>query len=93
LIPYTTSRDTTLVRVGECDALSLGLPEIARALICTGPHSHVRTYDAAADQFIAYGPTERVAVLAEVGMFLAPLVAEQGLWPGASLLPPLARQP
>ncbi|MFG2257299.1 hypothetical protein [Streptomyces mirabilis] len=82
-----------LVRVGECDALSLGLPEIARALICTGPHSHVRTYDAAADQFIAYGPTERAAVLAEVEMVLAPLVAEQALWPGDGLLPPPTRQP
>ncbi|GAX57781.1 hypothetical protein [Streptomyces olivochromogenes] len=82
-----------LVRVGECDALSLGLPEIARVLICTGPHSHVRTYDAAANQFIAYGPTERAAVLAEVEMVLAPLVAEQALWPGDGLLPPPTRQP
>ncbi|MET7899057.1 hypothetical protein [Streptomyces mirabilis] len=76
-----------LVRDGECDALSLGLSEIARALICTGPHSHVRTYDAAADQFIAYGPTERAAVLAEVDTFLARIVAEQDLWPGDGLLP------
>ncbi|XDO64617.1 hypothetical protein HEP84_58505 [Streptomyces sp. RLB1-33] len=76
-----------LVREGECDALSLGLPEIARALICTGPHSYVRTYDAAADQFIAYGPTERAAVLAEVDGFLACIVAEQDLWPGDGLLP------
>ncbi|MFE3410708.1 hypothetical protein ACFXMT_21015 [Streptomyces mirabilis] len=68
-----------LVREGECNALSLGLPEIARALLCTGPHSHVRTYDAAADQFIAYGPTERAAVLAEVDKFLACIVAEQDL--------------
>ncbi|MFF2936359.1 hypothetical protein [Streptomyces mirabilis] len=68
-----------LVREGECNALSLGLPEIARALICTGPHSHLRTYDAAADQFIAYGPTERAAVLAEVDKFLACIVAEQDL--------------
>ncbi|MFF7889277.1 hypothetical protein ACH40F_51835 [Streptomyces sp. NPDC020794] len=82
-----------LVREGECDALSLGLPEIARALICTGPHSHVRAYDAAADQFIAYGPTERAAVLAEVDMFFACLVAEQALWPGDGLLPPLTRHP
>jgi hypothetical protein len=39
----------------------------------------VRTYDAAADQFIAYGPTERAAVLAEVDKFLACIVAEQDL--------------
>ncbi|MER5549515.1 hypothetical protein ABT072_45755 [Streptomyces sp. NPDC002589] len=48
-----------LVRSGECDALSLGLSEIARALVCTGPYNHVRAYDAAADDFIVYGPAER----------------------------------
>jgi hypothetical protein len=81
-----------LVRTGECDALSLGLPEIARALVISGPHNHVRAFDAAADQFITYGPTERAAVLAEVDMFLAALVAEQDLWPGEGLLPPLFQQ-
>ncbi|MEV4040398.1 hypothetical protein [Streptomyces umbrinus] len=80
-----------LVRAGECDALSLGLPEIARALICTGPYSQVRAFDAAAGEFIAYGPAERAAVLAEVGTFLACLVAEQDLWPGDGLLPWLTR--
>ncbi|MGW0825247.1 hypothetical protein [Streptomyces sp. NPDC002845] len=81
-----------LVRDGECDALSLGLPEIARALICTGPHSHVRAFDAAAGEFIAYGPAERAAVLAEVDTFLACLAAEQDLWPGDGLLAPLCRR-
>ncbi|OIJ88196.1 hypothetical protein BIV25_37380 [Streptomyces sp. MUSC 14] len=80
-----------LVRAGRCDALSLGLPEIARALVCTGPHSHVRAYDAAADDFIVYGSAERAAVLTEVGTFLASLVTEQDLWPGDGLLAPLAR--
>ncbi|MDQ0956078.1 hypothetical protein QFZ24_010087 [Streptomyces phaeochromogenes] len=80
-----------LVRAGECDALSLGLPSIARTLICTGPHSHVRAFDAAAGEFIAYGPAERAAVLAEVGTFLTCLVAEQDLWPGDGLLPSLTR--
>ncbi|MFE9454888.1 hypothetical protein [Streptomyces sp. NPDC006739] len=81
-----------LVRSGNCDALSLGLPEIARALICTGPHSHLRAYDVAADEFITYRPTERAAVLAEVDVFLACLVAERDLWPGDGLLAPLARR-
>lgn len=78
-----------LVRLGDCDALSLGLPEIARALICTGPHSHVRAYDAAAQDFVDYGPAQRAAVLAEVNAFLAGLVAEQDLWPGDDLLAPI----
>ncbi|MEU5297836.1 hypothetical protein [Streptomyces umbrinus] len=82
-----------LVRAGECDALSLGLPEIARALIISGPHNHVRAFDAAANQFITYGPEERAAVLAEVDMFLTGLVAEQHLWPGDGLVPPLFQQP
>ncbi|MEU2743153.1 hypothetical protein ABZ656_49885 [Streptomyces sp. NPDC007095] len=81
-----------LARAGECDALSLGLPEIARALICTGPHSEVRAYDAAAGNFIAYGSADRAVVLAEVDMFLAPFVAEQALWPGDGLLPPFCHR-
>jgi hypothetical protein len=78
-----------LVRDGDCDALSLGLPEIARALVCTGPHSHVRAYDAAADDVVVYGSEERAAVLDEVGMFLTGIATEQPFWPGDSLLPPL----
>ncbi|MDQ1033545.1 hypothetical protein QF035_011214 [Streptomyces umbrinus] len=81
-----------LVRAGERDALSLGLPEIARALIITGPHSQVRAFDAAADQFITYGPEERAAVLAEVDRFLTGLISELELWPGDGLLPPLFPQ-
>ncbi|WP_435882730.1 hypothetical protein [Streptomyces bobili] len=82
-----------LVHSGDCDALSLGLPSIARALVCSGPHSHVRAFDAAAGEFIDYGPQERAAALAEVGALLASLVAEQDLWPGDGLLTPLARRP
>ncbi|MCW8382355.1 hypothetical protein [Streptomyces justiciae] len=81
-----------LVREGECDALSLGLPEIARALLCAGPDSQVRVLDAASDQVIAYGLQERAAVLAEVDMFLTGLVAEREFWPGDGLLPPIFRR-
>ncbi|WP_234337129.1 hypothetical protein [Streptomyces xylophagus] len=82
-----------LAHSGGCDALSLGLPEITRALLCTGPHSHVRAYDAAADEFIDYGPAARAAALADVGTLLAGLVAERDLWPGDGLLAPLAARP
>ncbi|WP_329331206.1 hypothetical protein OG866_00225 [Streptomyces sp. NBC_00663] len=75
-----------LVRHGDCDALSLGLPDLARALICAGPHSHVRAIDAASGQSMVYGATERAAVLADVEKFLAGLVAERDLWPGEGLL-------
>ncbi|MFF8932279.1 hypothetical protein ACF1AO_34005 [Streptomyces longwoodensis] len=87
-----TSDLVQLVHAGECDALSLGLPELARALVITGPHNQVRAYDAAVNEFIAYGPTERAAVLAEVDAFLGCLVAEQDLWPGNDLVPPLFEQ-
>lgn len=80
-----------LVRCGYCDALSLGLSEIARALVCSGPYSQVRVYDAAARDFIVYGPAERAAVLAEVDASLAGLIGEQGFWPGDGLLAPIAR--
>ncbi|POX47723.1 hypothetical protein C3489_29025 [Streptomyces sp. Ru71] len=77
-----------LVRSQMCDALSLGLPDVARALICTGPDSHVRAFDTAAGEFIVYGPDDRTKVLADVGMFLTGVAAEQPLWPGDGLLPP-----
>ncbi|MFJ9729444.1 hypothetical protein ACIRP3_42610 [Streptomyces sp. NPDC101209] len=77
-----------LVQTQQCDALSLGLPEMARALICTGPESEVRAFDAAAGELTVYGPDDRTKVLTEVGMFLTGLAAEQPFWPGDGLLPP-----
>ncbi|MFF3327824.1 hypothetical protein [Streptomyces sp. NPDC002889] len=56
-----------LIQDRECDALSLGLPDIARALVCSGPHSEVRAYDPAAERYQAYGPADRIDVLVEVG--------------------------
>lgn len=59
-----------LIRPGQCDALSLGLHEIARGFICTGPHGHVHVHDTTAGWLTGYGPAERAAVLAEVDKFL-----------------------
>jgi hypothetical protein len=81
-----------LVHAGQCDALSLGLPDIARALLCTGPHGQVRAFDAAAGDFVIYGSAERAVVLDEVGMFLTGVAAERPFWPGDSLLPPLGQR-
>ena len=81
-----------LVHAGRCDALSLGLPDLARALLCTGPHGQVRAYDAAADDFVIYGSAERAVALDEVGMFLTGVAAERPFWPGDSLLPPLGQR-
>lgn len=77
-----------LIQDRECDALSLGLPDIARALVCSGPHSEVRVYDPAAGRHQAYGPAERIEVLAEVGRQLAWAEAGCALWPGDGLLVP-----
>jgi hypothetical protein len=73
----------------QCDDLSLGLPEIACVLIYTGTQTRMPAFDTAADEFIVYGPAERAAVLAEVGMVLVSRVAEQDLGPGDVLLPSL----
>ncbi|KAF2774888.1 hypothetical protein [Streptomyces sp. OM5714] len=81
-----------LVHAGRCDALSLGLPDLPRALLCTGPHSQVRAYDAAADDFVIHGPAERAVILDEVGMFLSGVATERPFWPGDSLLPPLGQR-
>ncbi|MFD3504966.1 hypothetical protein [Streptomyces sp. NPDC058678] len=77
-----------LVHTHGCDALSLTLPALARALLCTGPDSQVRAVDAATGQPTAYGRNDRAEVLDKVGLFLTALVSEQPLWPGEGLLPP-----
>ncbi|MFE0930626.1 hypothetical protein [Streptomyces mutabilis] len=80
-----------LAHAGRCDALRLGLPELARALLCTGPHGLVRVLDATADDVVTCGSAERAVVLDEVGALLAAVAAEQPFWPGGSLLPALGR--
>ncbi|MER6186819.1 hypothetical protein [Streptomyces sp. NPDC001652] len=78
-----------LIRTGGCDALSLGLPTVERALICSGPDTTVRVYAPATDGFIPYGPEDRAAVLAHVGIRLVWAGAGQDLWPGDGLHTPL----
>jgi hypothetical protein len=89
-----TSGLVQLVQRQMCDALSLRLPAIARALICTGPgpDNQVRAFDPAAGELTVYGPDDRANVLAKVGMFLTPIATEQPFWPGDGLLPPLCRR-
>ncbi|MGW0916491.1 hypothetical protein ACWD1Z_32880 [Streptomyces sp. NPDC002784] len=82
-----------LIRDHACDALSLGLPLIARALLCAGPHSQVvRAHVGDTSRLTAYEPDDRGTILAEIDKFLTPLVAEQALWPGDDLLPPLSHR-
>ncbi|MGX4695529.1 hypothetical protein [Streptomyces sp. JNUCC 63] len=75
-----------LVRDGGCDALSLGLPDLARALVCSGPHSQVRVHDPAGGRYQAYGPTDRLKVLVEIGKQLQWAEAGCTFWPGDGLL-------
>ncbi|MFI9605054.1 hypothetical protein ACIHCX_35445 [Streptomyces sp. NPDC052043] len=77
-----------LIQDRQCDALSLSLPDIARALVCSGPHSEVLVYDPAVGRHQAYGPAERIEVLVEVGRQLAWAEAGCALWPGEGLLVP-----
>ncbi|WP_405969056.1 hypothetical protein OG496_00580 [Streptomyces sp. NBC_00988] len=78
-----------LVRDRDCDALGLGLPDISRALMCAGPCSEVRAVGPTAGGHRAYGPTDRIEVLVEVGWQLAWAEAGSSLWPGDNLLPPI----
>ncbi|MFE1442734.1 hypothetical protein [Streptomyces sp. NPDC058739] len=82
-----------LVQDRACDAVSLRLPDIARALVCAGPHSQVRTVDPEGGQQSVYGPADRVEVLVEVGRHLARVEAGCPLWPGDGLLPLLQSPP
>ncbi|MFD4604369.1 hypothetical protein ACFWPQ_40930 [Streptomyces sp. NPDC058464] len=79
-----------LIRDNDCDALSLGLPDIARALMCAGPSSEVRIIDPTSGAHRTYGPADRVEVLVEIGKHLAWAEAGSPLWPGNGLLAPLA---
>jgi hypothetical protein len=62
----------------ECDALSLGLPDIDRALVCSGPHSMVRAYDPVARRYQMYGPADRAEVLTEIGRHLKRVAERSG---------------
>ncbi|MEU6610280.1 hypothetical protein ABZ922_35430 [Streptomyces shenzhenensis] len=85
----TTHDLLRLVRDHGCDALSLGLPGIARALVCAGPRSEVRAVDPTTGRHRALGPADRIEVLVEVGKQLAWAEAGSPLWPGDDLLPPI----
>lgn len=76
-----------LINAHGCDALSLGLPGLARALVCAGPGSMVRAWDPAAGQDRVYGPADRIEVLVEIGRHLRWAEAGTTLWPGDGLLP------
>jgi hypothetical protein len=78
-----------LVRTRRCDALSLGLPKIARALLCTGPHSHVRVCDAASgDLTTTYGSCEEGRGPGGSGPAPCGARDQRPFWPGDGLLPP-----
>ncbi|MER7692781.1 hypothetical protein [Streptomyces sp. NPDC097610] len=78
-----------LIRTDGCDALSLGLPAIARALVCSGFHSRVWAYDPPAEQHSTYGSADSVEVLVEVGRQLTRAGAGCALWSRGGLLPPI----
>jgi hypothetical protein len=76
-----------LIHDRACDALSLGLPPIARALVCSGPRSEVRAYDPTTEGYHVFGPADRSEVLVEIGKQLARTEAGRPLWPGDIPLP------
>ncbi|MFF8847962.1 hypothetical protein ACF08N_35535 [Streptomyces sp. NPDC015127] len=80
-----------LVQTQMCDALSLGLPGVARALLCAGPDSQVRALDAVAGKATVHGADDRTKVLDKVGKLLTSVTTEEPFWPGDGLLPPLCQ--
>ncbi|MFF0794705.1 hypothetical protein [Streptomyces spiralis] len=82
-----------LIRNEDCDALSLGLHPIERALVCSGPDSTVRVVDPTTQECTSYGPQDRQAVLAQVRQHLAWAEADGFLWPGDGLLSPPRNRP
>ena len=82
-----------LIRSRRCDALSLDLATLARALVFAGPRRAVRACDPrAAGRYREYGPVDRIKVLLAVGEELAWAEAGTPLWPGDGLLPALAER-
>ncbi|MGV9349312.1 hypothetical protein ACWDSD_31860 [Streptomyces spiralis] len=82
-----------LIRSEDCDALSLGLHPIERALACSGPDSTARVVDPTTQECTSYGPQDRQAVLAQVRQHLAWAEAGGFLWPGDGLLSPPRNTP
>ncbi|MEV6841109.1 hypothetical protein AB0N17_42665 [Streptomyces sp. NPDC051133] len=82
-----------LFRSEGCDALTLGLPPIERALLCSGPDSTVRVVDPATQECTSNGPQDRTAVLDQVRHHLAWAEAGGSLWPGDHLLRPPNTRP
>ncbi|MEU7061478.1 hypothetical protein [Streptomyces sp. NPDC046197] len=82
-----------LIRSEGCDALTLGLPPIERALLCSGPDSTVRVVDPATQECTSYGSQDREAVLDQVRQHLAWAEAGGSLWPGDHLLSPPGTRP
>ncbi|MEU1264571.1 hypothetical protein ABZ473_21250 [Streptomyces cellulosae] len=71
-----------LIHDHACDALGLGLPPLARALVCSGPRSEVRAYDPTTEDYQVFGPADRIEVLVEIDKQLARTEAGRPLWPG-----------
>ncbi|MFJ3338641.1 hypothetical protein [Streptomyces sp. NPDC086766] len=82
-----------LIRTEGCDALSLGLPSLARALLCSGPDSTVRVVDPVTQKSTSYGPRDRQAVLAQIRGHLARAEMGGALSPGDDLLNPPRTRP
>lgn len=52
-----------LTRLGSCDSFGIGLPSLARALLCSSPHSQVVDYNPETGRREVHGPEQREAVL------------------------------
>jgi len=67
-----------LARTGECDAMSLGLPSLARALLAAGPETTLTPHGIG----VGMGGQDRAAILASLASQMRAVIDGQPLSPG-----------
>lgn len=77
-----------LARVGGCDAMPLGLPELALALLNNGPAGDLIVYSTDDGDEQTFGPAHRQRELDTLAGHVRSYVSQGPFWPGSNLSPP-----
>ncbi|TLG16537.1 hypothetical protein FEK35_04665 [Nocardia cyriacigeorgica] len=79
-----------LARTKQCDAMPIGLPPIAAALLSGGPTT-IHTLHHTDGRQVHVGPTERQQQLLDLTRHVGAYAAQGAFWPGDNLVvPPIA---
>jgi hypothetical protein len=76
-----------VARAGRCDAVPLGLPQVAATLLAGGPHTVLELHHPDGGRSSA-GPAERQQHLDELTKHVHRFAAQAPFWPGDNLVPP-----